>query len=105
MAAPIGLSPLNLLLCQADIRTAAGIPLPRGGGSRMQLLPMESSPDGLISAPVCGYHEDPRLGGAHHNQQHEWDPPPRGGVPGGIAGARHVVTHPLERAPSEVHFA
>ena len=30
-----------------------------GGGSRMQLLPMASSPDGLISAPVCGHHEDP----------------------------------------------
>ena len=34
------------------IRTAAGIPLPGGGGggSRMQPLPMASSPDGLISA-------------------------------------------------------
>ena len=32
------------------IRTGAGIPLPGGGGSRMQLLPMASSPDGLISA-------------------------------------------------------
>ena len=31
------------------IRTAAGIPLP-GWESRMQLLPMASSPDGLISA-------------------------------------------------------
>ena len=29
----------------------------------MQLLPMASPPDGLISAPVCGHHEDPRLGG------------------------------------------
>ena len=38
----------------------------------MQLLPMASSPDGLISAPVCGHHEDPRLGGAHHNQQREF---------------------------------
>ena len=37
----------------------------------MQLLPMASSPDGLISAPVCGHHEDPRLGGAHHNPQRE----------------------------------
>ena len=47
-----------------------GIRLP-GGKSRMQLLPMASSPDGLISARVCGHHEDPRLGGAHHNQQRE----------------------------------
>ena len=35
----------------------------------MPLLPMASSPDGLISAPVCGHHKDPRLGGARHNQQ------------------------------------
>ena len=33
------------------IRTTEGIPLPGGGGeSRMHLLPMASSPDGLISA-------------------------------------------------------
>ena len=44
----------------------------------MQLLPMASSPDGLISAPVCGHYEDPRLGGAHHNQRRE------GGGGGGI---------------------
>ena len=42
-----------------------------GGESRMQLLPMASSPDGLISALVCGHHEDPRRGGAHHNPQRE----------------------------------
>ena len=37
----------------AGIRTAAGIHLP-GGESRMQLLPMASSPDGLISARYTG---------------------------------------------------
>ena len=37
----------------------------------MQLLPMASSPDGLISAPECGHHKDPRPGGAHHNPQRE----------------------------------
>ena len=44
----------------------------------MQLLPMASSPDGLISAPVCGHHEDPRPGGAHHNPQRECHTRPRG---------------------------
>ena len=34
--------------------------------SRMQLLPMASSPDVCL---LCGHHEDPRLGGAHHNPQ------------------------------------
>ena len=46
-----------------------GHPPAPGGDSRMQLLPMASSSDGLISAPGCGHHEDPRLGGAHHNQR------------------------------------
>ena len=42
-----------------------GIPLP-GGESRMQLLPMASSPDGLISARYAGTDQYP---------------PPKGGVP------------------------
>ena len=41
-----------------------GHPPATGWESRMHLLPMASSPDGRISAPVRGHHEDPRLGGA-----------------------------------------
>ena len=41
--------PLALEPSAMTIRTAAGIRLP-GGESRMQLLPMAPSPDGLISA-------------------------------------------------------
>ena len=35
----------------------------------MQLLPMASSPDGLISAQDAVITQTPRLRGAHHNQQ------------------------------------
>ena len=34
--------------------------------------------------PGCGHHEDPRLGGAHHNQQREGE----GGMEGGGFGTR-----------------
>ena len=54
----------------------------------MQLLPMAPPLTALISAPVCGHHEDPRLGGAHHN--------PQRGCHRGGAGVR-----PCEHFPSE----
>ena len=48
---PLALEPSAMtgMRTTAGIRTAAGIHLPEGK-SRMQLLPMASSPDGLISA-------------------------------------------------------
>ena len=56
----------------AGIRTTAGIPLPGGGGgTRMHLLPMASSPDGLISARDAVITKTPRPGGAHHNGKDE----------------------------------
>ena len=63
---PLALGPSAMTSTTAGIRTAAGIHLP-GGASRMQLLPM-AWPD---QCPVCGHHENPRLGGAHHNHQRE----------------------------------
>ena len=40
-----------------------------GGESRMQLLPIASSPDGLISARYAVITKTPGPGGAHHNRQ------------------------------------
>ena len=61
----------------------------------MQLLPMASSPDGLISAPVCGHHEDPRLGGACFGGGGLGGgpaPPPPEGTLGYCTGAQEAIS-------------
>ena len=54
-----------------------GHPPAPGWESKMQLLPMASSPDGLISAQYAVIMK--RRGGAHPNQQHECHTRPEGG--------------------------
>ena len=94
------------------------IPLKVVWESRMQLLPMASPPDGLISARDAVITKTPRPGGAHHNPQrechtrawvlaHQWG----GGVKKfsgfvgifgfPLGGGRGAVSHRRPQAPLE----
>ena len=52
--------------CRGHLHCRGHPPAGGGGGSRMQLLPMATSPDGLISARYAVIMKIPSLGGAHH---------------------------------------